>query len=95
VNIIREYDHIVGEHWAIVDGGVVLRLYVGPKAHERAQKEQKRLEADRSHPQLHRTLEAHSRQLQRMRRSDAKARSDAARLKNGQRQRRRQRRRIA
>lgn len=93
MNMVRGYDHLLGENWSIYDGGVVLGMFFGPEARARCER---RLETIQHKPEpLQRTLEARARLLEQIRRSDRARRAEFNMERNGQRRRRTERRRGA
>lgn len=74
MNLLRCYDHLLGEHWAIEDHGVVLGMFFGPTGKTRAER---RLATIQHKPEpLQRSLEARARLLEALRRQDTMNRAE-------------------
>jgi hypothetical protein len=86
VNLVRSYDHFLGESWCLEDGGNIIGMFFGPEGKTRALR---RLETMKHRPEpLRRTLEAREHLLALVCARDRRKRAGEAVRKRQQRHRR-------
>jgi hypothetical protein len=82
--VVRQYDHILGEHWLLQSHGRTLGVFTGETGRDRAYERAAELAAQPS--PLRRTLEARARMLRRLRRLDLTGAAAVAQARKTRRQ---------